>query len=98
MTPAQRQSAFQRFFADLARQHAERKGLSFVGTIRKLPPPPLPGEPLGVTRYFLNAVSADGRSTGLVELTGTAGAALQRAERWAETGRGAAPKIKAPRK
>jgi len=97
MTPAQRQSAFQRYFIDLARQHAERKGLSYMGTIRKLPPPPLPGEPPGITRYFLNAVSADGRSTGLVELTGAAEAALQRAERWAETGRGAAPKLKALR-
>jgi hypothetical protein len=92
MTPARRQAVFQQFFAALAREHARRHGLGYAGTIRKLPPPPLPGEGAGATRYYLNAVSADGRSSGLVELAGPAEAALQRAERWAESGRGAAPR------
>jgi hypothetical protein len=91
MTPRQRQAAFDRFFASLARSRSRRLGLRYLGTLRKLPPPPLPGEPPGVTRYYLNAVAKDDSSSGLVELGGAADAALRRAERWVETGRGAAP-------
>jgi len=98
MSPAQRQAVFQRHLTAVARAQAERQGLGYAGTIRKLPPPPLPGEAPGTTRYFLNAVMADGRSTGLVELSGAAAAAVRRAERWAETGRGAAPAIKAAKR
>jgi hypothetical protein len=93
MTPAQRQAAFDRYFTGLARRRSERLGLGFAGTIRKLPPPPLPGEALGPTRYFLNAVAADGRGSGLVALGPTADAALNRAERWVRTGKGAAPSL-----
>jgi hypothetical protein len=91
MTPRQRQAAFDRFFASLARGRSRRLGLRYLGTLRKLPPPPLPGEPPGATRYYLNAVAKDDLSSGLVELGGAADAALSRAERWVETGRGAAP-------
>ncbi|HXQ80163.1 MAG TPA: hypothetical protein VN775_02540 [Opitutaceae bacterium] len=91
MTPAQRQSAFDRFFASLARARAQRLGLRYAGTIRKLPPPPLPGETTGATRYYLNAVAADGSASGLVELGRSADAALRKAERWVETGKGPAP-------
>ena len=91
MTPAQRQAVFDRFFTSLARACSRRLGLGFAGTIRKLPPPPLPGETLGTTRYYLNAVAADGSGSGLVELGGAADAALRRAEKWVETGRGPAP-------
>ncbi len=91
MTPRQRQAAFDRFFTTLAKGRSRRLGLRFVGTIRKLPPPPLPGERPGSTRYYLNAVAGDDSGSGLVELGGRADAALRRAERWAETGLGAAP-------
>ncbi len=91
MTPSQRRAAFDRFFVALARKRSLRLGLGFLGTIRKLAPPPLPGEPAGATRYYLNAVARDGSSSGLVELGGTADTALRRAEKWAETGRGPAP-------
>jgi hypothetical protein len=91
MTPAQRQAAFDRFFIALARKCSLRLGLGYLGTIRKLPPPPLPGEPAGATRYYLNAVAKDGSSSGLVELGGGADAALRKAEKWAATGVGAAP-------
>ena len=91
MNSSQRQAAFDRFFADLARRRSERLGLGFAGTIRKLPPPALPGEAQGPTRYFLNAVAADGRGSGLVPLGVTADAALHRAEKWVQTGKGAAP-------
>jgi hypothetical protein len=91
MTSSQRQAAFDRFFADLARRRSKRLGLGFAGTIRKLAPPALPGEAQGPTRYFLNAVSADGRGSGLVPLGVTADAALHRAEKWVQTGKGAAP-------
>ena len=69
-----------------------------AGTIRKLPPPPLPGEPAGATRYFLNAVARDGSSSGLVELAGAAEASLRRAEHWVESGAGAAPRAAPPPK
>jgi hypothetical protein len=91
MTPTQRQAAFDRYFTELARKRSLRLGLRFAGTIRKLPPPPLPGEKPGATRYFLNAVAADGRGSGLVALGGPSDAALRRAENWVATGRGPAP-------
>jgi hypothetical protein len=91
MTPAQRQAVFDRFFTSLARECSQRLGLGFAGTIRKMPPPPLPGETPGTTRYYLNAVAADGSGSGLVELGGAADAALRRAEKWVETGKGPAP-------
>jgi hypothetical protein len=91
MTPNQRQAAFDRFFVELARGRAQRLGLGYAGTIRKLPPPPLPGEALGTTRYYLNAVARDGLSSGLVELAGAAEASLRRAEGWVRTGQGSAP-------
>ncbi len=68
-TSTQRRAAFERFFTDLARARSERLGLGFVGTIRRLPPPPLPGEAQGGTRYYANAIAAGkGRARGLVEL------------------------------
>lgn len=93
MTPTQRQAVFDRFFAALARRRCERLGLRYLGTIRKLPPPPLPGEARGAARYFLNAVAADGSDSGLVDLGARADGALRKAERWVETGKGAAPEI-----
>jgi hypothetical protein len=91
MTPAQRQASFDRYFTKLARTRSKRLGLGFAGTIRKLPPPPLPGEAAGTTRYFLNAVASDGAGSGLVELGGAADASLRRAERWVATGEGSKP-------
>ena len=90
-TSTQRRAAFERFFADLARARSERLGLGFGGTIRRLPPPPLPGEAQGGTRYYLNAIAANGSGPRLVELGATADTALRRAERWVETGEGPAP-------
>jgi hypothetical protein len=97
MTPRQRQAAFDRFFIALARKRSERLGLRYLGTIRKLPPPPLPGEAAGGTRYYLNAVARDGSRSGLVELGGPADAALRRAEKWAASGLGPAPARAEPR-
>ncbi len=91
MTSTQRHAAFERLLGDVARRRARRLGLGFLGTLRKLPPPPLPGEPAGSTRFFLNAVSADGARAGLVELDGRERAELTRAELWAATGEGRAP-------
>ncbi len=91
MTSAQRQAAFDRFFTSLARRTSQRLGLGYAGTIRKLPPPPLPGEAPGATRYYLNAVAADGSGSGLVELGGAADASLRSAEKWVWTGKGPAP-------
>jgi hypothetical protein len=97
MTLRQRQAAFDRFFVSLARKCSARLGVGYLGTIRKLPPPPLPGEKLGSTRYYLNAVARDGSGSGLVEMGGSADDALRRAEVWVETGRGAAPEAAAPK-
>jgi hypothetical protein len=98
MTSAQRQAAFDRFLTALARADADQRGLGFAGTLRKLPPPPLPGERTGSTRYYLNAVPADGSAPRLVELRGEAGRALLRAEEWLQSGRGAAPSLRPPKK
>jgi hypothetical protein len=91
MTPSQRQAAFDRHFASLARRRAKRLGLVFAGTIVKLPPPPLPGDPPGATRYYLNAAEPDGSASGLVELGEAANTSLRRAESWVESGKGPAP-------
>jgi hypothetical protein len=93
MTPKQRQAAFDRFFVAHARKCSARLGLGYLGTIRKLPPPPLPGEAPGSTRYYLNAVAKDGSKSGLVELGGPADAALRRAEKWVASGDGPAPAL-----
>ncbi len=93
MTSKQRQAAFDRFFIEHARKCSKRLGLGYLGTIRKLPPPPLPGEAAGTTRYYLNAVAKDGSRSGLVELGGAADAALRRAEKWVATGEGPAPAV-----
>jgi hypothetical protein len=95
MTPKQRQAAFDRFFVAHARKCSQRLGLGYLGTIRKVPPPPFPGEAAGTTRYYLNAVAKDGSRSGLVELGGTADAALRRAEKWVSTGEGPAPALPA---
>jgi hypothetical protein len=94
MTPAERQKAFNRFFAELARSCSEKLRVGYAGTIRKLPPPPLPGETHGRTRYYFNAIAADGSGSRLVELGGAADRALRRAEQWAATGNGLAPGAK----
>ncbi|HEY1792387.1 MAG TPA: hypothetical protein VGG34_05675 [Opitutaceae bacterium] len=91
MTPAQRQAAFDRHLVGVARSAARRLGLTFMGTIRKLPPPPLPGEDPGATRYYLNAGAPDGSRAGLVELGAASDAALARAEHWVASGEGAPP-------
>jgi hypothetical protein len=96
MTHRQRQAAFDRFFIALARKRSERLGLGYLGTIRKMPPPPLPGEAPDKTRYFLNAVAKDRSDSGLVELGEAADAALRRAEKWVETGDGPAPGLPPP--
>jgi hypothetical protein len=93
MTSSQRQAAFDRIFAALAKKRAKRVGLAYAGTIRKLPPPPLPGERPGETRYYVNAVAAGSKGGGLLELGRAANAELKRAERWAETGKGRKPSI-----
>jgi hypothetical protein len=98
MTPSQRQVAFDRLFIALARKCSKRLGLRYLGTIRKLAPPPLPGEPAGATRYYLNAVAGDGSRSGLVELGGAADASLRRAEGWVATGTGPAPAAAPARK
>jgi hypothetical protein len=99
MNSRQRQAAFDRFFIMLARKCSLRHGLGYLGTIRKLPPPPLPGEVGGRTRYYLNALAKDGSRSGLVELGGSADTALRRAEKWLATGEGRepGPEAKGPR-
>jgi len=92
MNPSRRQAAFEEIFTSAARAFARRRGLAYAGTIRKLPPPPLPGERPGATRYYVNAVARDGAAPGLLELSGGALAEVRRAERWAETGEGPQPR------
>lgn len=93
MTPSQRRSAFDRLFVKLAKKRAKRLGLAYAGTVRKLPPPPLPGERPSEARYYLNAAAAGPRGGGLVELGRTADAVLRSAATWAETGTGRKPAI-----
>ncbi len=92
MNLPQRQARLERFFADLARRYALSLGLGYLGTIRQLPPPPLPGERLGATRYYVNGLPPQGGGTQLVEFNPTLYAAVRRAEAWVQTGRGPAPK------
>ncbi len=91
MNLPQRQGRLERFFAALARTYAHGLGLGYIGTIRQLPPPPLPGERLGATRYYVNGLAPDGGGTRLVEFSPPLYAAVRKAEAWVETGRGPAP-------
>ena len=93
MTPVRRRAAFDRLLVKLAKKCAKRLGLAYAGTVRKLPPPPLPGEKPGVARDYLNAAAAGPKGAGLVELGRTADAALRAAAKWAETGEGRKPAI-----
>jgi hypothetical protein len=93
MTSAQRRATFDRLFVKLAKKCAKRLGVAYAGTVRKLPPPPLPGERPGEARYYLNSAAAAPKGGGLVELGRTADAALRSAAAWAETGKGRKPKI-----
>jgi len=93
MTSAQRRAAFDRLFVKLAKKCAKRLGLAYAGTVRKLPPPPLPAETPGEARYYLNAAAAGPKGGGLVELGRAADAALRSAAVWAETGKGRKPAI-----
>jgi hypothetical protein len=93
MTPAQRQAAFERLLVSVARRRAESLGVSYVGTIRRMAPPPLPGEAAGTTMYFVNAALANGKGPTLVEFGTAFNAELRRAEKWVETGKGPAPKL-----
>jgi hypothetical protein len=88
MTPSQRQAAFERLLTQLSRTRARDLGRGYAGTIRKLAPPPLPGEKASATRYFVNTVALDGSRRDLFELGAAADAQLRRAETWAETGEG----------
>jgi hypothetical protein len=101
VTRSQRQNQFDRFFLALAREYSRGLGLEFVGTIRKLPPPPFPGQSQGPTRYFVNAFSAGGEGTRLVEFNAKLYGALRRAAEWVESGKGPRPSAEAsaaPRK
>jgi hypothetical protein len=93
MNLPQRQARLERFFADLARRYALSLGLGYLGTIRQLPPPPLPGERLGATRYYVNGLAPKGGGTRLVEFNPPLYAAVRRAEAWVESGRGPAPEV-----
>lgn len=95
MTRSQRQNQFDRFFPALAREYCRTLGLEYVGTIRKLPPPPFPGQSQGPTRYFANAFSANGEGTRLVEFNARLYAALRRAAAWVESGKGPHPSVEA---
>jgi len=95
MTPSQRQNHFDRYFSALARGYSRALGLEHVGTIRKLPPPPFPGEVQGPTRVFINALSAGGGAARLVEFNGRMYGALRKATEWAESGKGPKPSLEA---
>jgi len=91
MTQAQRQRRLETYFAELARAYARGLGLAYLGTIRQLPPPPLPGQEMEATRYYVNGLAPSGGGTRLVEFTPALYAALRKAEAWVETGRGPGP-------
>lgn len=93
MTSSKRQAFFERFFIALARRRSARLGLGYVGTLRRLPPPPLPGEAQAATLYFLNATGGDHSGPRLFGLGPRADSALRKAERWVETGEGAEPSV-----
>ena len=97
MNPSQRRAAFERFLTGLAKGRSRRLGLGYVGTIRRLPPPPLPGEDPVETICFLNATTGARSGPRLVELGGPANAALRRAEKWVETGEGRPPVAAGPK-
>ncbi len=93
MTTTKRQALFERFLTALAKRRSERLGLHYVGTLRRLPPPPLPGQGPETTLYYVNASEGERSGPRLFELGAQADAALRRAEKWVETGEGAAPSV-----
>jgi hypothetical protein len=88
MTALQRRRIFDRKFTEMAHDLARRKRLDYVGTIRKLPPPPLPGEKPGTVRYFVSGAAKGGRGI-LEEFTRPMYRKMRRLEAWELTGNGA---------
>ncbi len=95
MTLLQRQAAFERLLTALARRRADRLKMGYVGTIRRLAPPALPGEKQGATLYYVNAAPRRGSGPELVGLGSEANALLRRAEKWVESGEGPPPELPA---
>ena len=93
MNSSQRQAAFERLLTALARRRADRLRMGYAGTIRRIAPPPLPGQKAGSTLYFVNATSARGGGPSLVGFDRESAAILSRAEKWVESGKGAAPAV-----
>jgi hypothetical protein len=91
MTTAQRQAAFDRHLSSVARSRAQRLGVTYAGTIRLMPPPALPGEKQGPTRYFVNTLSSGSGRASLVSLGQRVDRELQAAEAWVRTGDGPVP-------
>lgn len=86
MSPAQRKTAFEKLLGDIARRRAKALGLAYAGTLRKFPPPALPGSEMARTRYYLSAVAVEAGAKRLVELDGRDGETLFKAESWVQTG------------
>ncbi len=91
MTPTQRQSAFDTYLAEIAQALARRLRMDYVCTVRRLPPPPFPGEKAGAVLYFVNGAQRPGAERKLVEFTRPMYAALRQAEAWVDTGKGRPP-------
>ncbi len=93
MTSSQRQAAFERLLTALARRRALRLKMGYAGTIRRLAPPPLPGEKAASTLYFVNATPARSGAARLVSFDRASSALLSRAEKWVESGEGPVPVV-----
>src|ERR1700739_1709607 len=91
MTRPQRQAAFDRHVTEVAQAYAKKLGMDFICTVRRLPPPPFPGESPGEVAYYVNGAPKGKSDRKLVAFTAPMLKSLKAAQAWVEGGSGKPP-------
>ena len=93
MTLSQRQAVFDRYLAEISKAFAKRLKIDYVCTVRRMPPPPFPGETAGEILYYVNGGVRGKPERKLVEFTRPMYAVVRKGQAWAESGKGKSPSL-----